>query len=59
MVPDVAVPAAQAYDVAYARALERVLAMDDVPPPVADEAREALAGLNGAGLAEPGPPVTG
>jgi peptidase S41-like protein len=59
VVPDVAVPEAQAYDVAYARALERVLAMDDVPPPVADEAREALAGLNGAGLAEPGLPVTG
>jgi len=69
VVPDVAVAAEQAYDVAYARALERVLAMDDVPPPVADEAREALAGLNGAGLAEPGlaepglaepgPPVTG
>jgi Peptidase family S41/N-terminal domain of Peptidase_S41 in eukaryotic IRBP len=45
VVPDVAVPAAQAYDVAYARALERVLAMDDVPPPAADEAREALSGL--------------
>ncbi len=59
VVPDVAVPEAQAYDVAYARALERVLAMDDVPPPVADEAREELAGLNGAGLAEPGPPATG
>ena len=59
VVPDVAVPAEQAYDVAYARALERVLAMDDVPPPVADEARGALAGLNGAGSAEPGPPVTG
>ena len=59
VVPDVAVAAEQAYDVAYTRALERVLAMDDVPPPVADEAREALAGLNGAGLAEPGPPVTG
>jgi hypothetical protein len=51
VVPDVAVPAAQAYDVAYARALERVLAMDDVPPPAAEEAREAL-----SGLAEP--PVT-
>ena len=59
VVPDVAVAAEQAYDVAYARALEQVLAMDDVPPPVADEAREALAGLNGAGLAEPGLPVTG
>ncbi len=51
VVPDVAVPEAQAYDVAYARALERVLAMDDVPPPVVDEAREALAG--------PGLPATG
>jgi hypothetical protein len=51
VVPDVAVPAAQAYDVAYARALERVLAMDDVPPPAADEARAALAEL--------GSPVTG
>ncbi len=47
VVPDVAVPAAQAYDVAYARALERVLALDDVPPPVADEAREALAAIRG------------
>src|SRR5947208_2517173 len=35
-------PEARAYDVAYARALEQVLAMDDVPPPVAHEAREAL-----------------
>jgi hypothetical protein len=47
VVPDVAVAAAQAYDVAYARALERVLALDDVPPPVADEAREALAAVTG------------
>jgi peptidase S41-like protein len=45
VVPDVSVPEAEAYDVAYARALEQVLAMADVPPPVADEAREALAGL--------------
>jgi hypothetical protein len=45
VVPDVAVPEAQAYDVAYARALEHVLAMDDAPPPIADEAREALAGV--------------
>jgi C-terminal processing protease CtpA/Prc len=49
VVPDVAVPEAQAYDVAYAKALRHVLAMDDVPPPVADEAREALAGLAGSG----------
>jgi len=44
VVPDVAVPAAQAYDVAYGQALRHVLSAD-VPPPVADEAREALAGL--------------
>ena len=50
MVPDVAVPEAQAYDVAYARALEQVLAMDDVPPPIAHEAREALSGLAGTAL---------
>ena len=42
VVPDVAVPEAQAYDVAYARALRHVLALDDVPPPIADEARDAL-----------------
>ena len=45
VVPDVAGRAAQAYDVAYAQALGHVLALDDVPPPIADEAREALAGL--------------
>ena len=45
VVPGVAVPEAQACDVAYARALRHVLALDDVPPPIADEARDALAGL--------------
>ena len=49
VVPDVPADAERAYDVAYARALEQVLAMDDVPPPIADEAREALAGLQAAG----------
>lgn len=49
VVPDVPADAERAYDVAYARALEKVLAMDDVPPPIADEAREALAGLRAAG----------
>ena len=44
VVPDVPADAAQAYDVAYARALEHVLAMDDVPPPIADEARERSPG---------------
>ena len=43
VVPDVPADAERAYDVAYARALEKVLTMDDVPPPIADEAREALA----------------
>jgi len=51
VVPDVAVPEAQAYDTAYARALEHVLDMDEVPPPIADEAREALAGLPATGPA--------
>jgi hypothetical protein len=41
--PDVAVAAEQAYDVAYARALRHVLALDDVPPPILHEARDALA----------------
>jgi len=45
VVPDIAVPAAKAYDVAYARALAHVLALDDLIPPVEHEAREALAGL--------------
>jgi hypothetical protein len=49
VVPDVPADAERAYDVAYARALEQVLALDDVPPPIADEAREALAGLQAAG----------
>jgi hypothetical protein len=44
VVPDVAVPAGEAYGVAYGRALRHVLSID-APPPVADEAREAVAGL--------------
>ncbi len=44
VVPDVAVPAAEAHDVAYAKALRHVLSLT-VPPPIADEARAALAGL--------------
>ena len=43
VVPDIAVPADQAYEVAYAKALEHVLELADVPPPIADEARVALA----------------
>jgi Peptidase family S41/N-terminal domain of Peptidase_S41 in eukaryotic IRBP len=49
VVPDIPVPEEQAYDTAYAKALRHVLDLDDVPPPVADEAREVLAGLETAG----------
>jgi C-terminal processing protease CtpA/Prc len=42
VVPDIAVPEAEALDLAYAKALRRVLALADVPPPIEDEAREAL-----------------
>jgi hypothetical protein len=44
--PDVAVPAEQAFDVAYGKALRHVLSLS-VPPPLLDEAREALAALEG------------
>jgi Peptidase family S41/N-terminal domain of Peptidase_S41 in eukaryotic IRBP len=46
VVPDVAVPAEQAFDVAYGRALRHVLTLH-LPPPLLDEAREALAALVG------------
>jgi hypothetical protein len=39
------VPEDQAYEVAFAWALLHVLDLDGVPPPIAEEAREALAGL--------------
>jgi C-terminal processing protease CtpA/Prc len=45
VVPDVAVPEAEAYDVAYGKALRHVLDLDDVAPQIAAEARDALAGL--------------
>jgi Peptidase family S41/N-terminal domain of Peptidase_S41 in eukaryotic IRBP len=48
VIPDVAVPEAEAYDVAYGKALRHVLDLDDVPPPIAHEAHEALAGLQSA-----------
>jgi hypothetical protein len=48
VVPDRAVPEAEARDVAYAKALRHVLALPDVPPPIEDEAREALDGLAAA-----------
>ena len=47
VIPDTAVPADQAYDLAYAKALRQVLELRDVPPPVADEARDMLATLTG------------
>ena len=47
VIPDTAAPAAEAYDVAYRRALQHVLSIA-VPPPIADEAREALAALSAA-----------
>jgi hypothetical protein len=49
VVPDIAAPEAEAYDVAYGKALRYVLAMDDLLPPIADEARDALAGLPATG----------
>ena len=42
--PDVGVAAREAYDVAYEKALRHVLTLT-VPPPIADEAREALDAL--------------
>ncbi len=55
VIPDVAVPEAEAYDVAYGKALRHVLAMDDVPPPIEHEARDALAGLPSAGARDDPP----
>ena len=46
--PDVVVPAAEAYDVAYAKALRHVLSIT-VPQPITDEAHAALAGLPAVG----------
>jgi C-terminal processing protease CtpA/Prc len=44
VIPDTAAPAAAACDVAYREALQHVLSIT-VPPPIAEEAREALAAL--------------
>jgi hypothetical protein len=44
VIPDTAVPAANAYDAAFRKALQHVLSIT-VPPPIAEEARTALAGL--------------
>ena len=45
VVPDTAVPADEAYDTAYAKALTHVAGLADIPPPIANEARDALAAL--------------
>jgi hypothetical protein len=49
VIPDTPAPADQAYDVAYAKALRHVLDLEDVPPPIADEARDVLATREGPG----------
>jgi hypothetical protein len=54
VVPDVAVAAEQVCDVAYVKALRHILALNDVPPPILDEAREALASRPAA--VSPAPP---
>ncbi|HEY6495490.1 MAG TPA: S41 family peptidase [Trebonia sp.] len=45
VVPDTQAPADEAYRVAYAKALRHVTGLADVRPPIADEARTALATL--------------
>ena len=45
VVPDTPAPAEEAYQVAYAKALRHVVDLTDVPPPIADEARDVLATL--------------
>ena len=47
VIPDTPVPADRAYGVAYTRALTHVLELGDVPPPIADEARDILETLTG------------
>ena len=49
VIPDTSAPADQAYAVAYAKALRHVLELRDVPPPIADEARDALTTGRGPG----------
>ena len=45
VIPDTAVTAELARDTAYAKALRHILAQDDVPPPILDEAKDALTSL--------------
>ena len=57
VIPDTPVPAEQAYGVAYGKALRHVLELGDVPPPIADEARDALTTVT-ADLSAPRTPST-
>ena len=59
VVPDVAVPEEQAYDVAYARALRHVLTLDELPPPIEHQARDALAALPAEAAGEEGAEAAG
>ena len=45
VIPDTPAAADEADQVAYAKALRHIVELTDVPPPIADEAREALATL--------------
>jgi hypothetical protein len=47
VIPDTPVPADEAYRVAYAKALRHVAERGDVPPAIADEARDVLPTLGG------------
>ena len=47
VIPDTPVPTDEAYNVAYGKALRHVTELGEVPPPIADEARERLAALEG------------
>ena len=59
VIPDTPVPADEAYGAAYARALRHVTELRDVPPPVADEARDALAALTAVAYLNPAGPAAG
>ena len=47
VIPDTPVPMDEAYNVAYGKALRHITELGDVPPPIADEARERLTALEG------------
>jgi hypothetical protein len=59
VIPDTPVPADQAYGAAYVKALRHVTGLRDVPPPVADEARDALAALTAVADLNPAGPAAG